>query len=119
MSKTNPTAGRGPAIIPEAPPLRVDAQQVIRVGKTRVTLDTIVGAFHRGDTPEEIARNYDALSLGEVYQAIGYYLAHQTEVDAYLNRRQISRASLQKEVEAQHNPNGIRARLLARRKQPA
>src|SRR5438876_1324495 len=71
VSKTNPTARRGPAIIPEAPPLRVDAQQVIRVGKTRVTLDTIVAAFHRGDTPEEIARNYDALSLGEVYQAIG------------------------------------------------
>jgi uncharacterized protein (DUF433 family) len=97
----------------------MDAQQVIRVGKSRVTLDAIVAAFHRGDTPEEITRNYDALSLGEVYQAIGYYLAHQTEMDAYLNRRQISRASLQKEVEAQHNPNGIRARLLARRKQPA
>ena len=118
VSKTNLSVP-GPAITTEAPPLRVDAQKVIRVGKTRVTLDTMVGAFQRGDTPEEIARNYDALSLGEVYQTIGYYLAHQTELDAYLERRKASRASLQKEVEAQHNPNGIRARLLARRKQPA
>ena len=55
---------------------------MIRVGKTRVTLDRMVAAFQRGDTPEEIARNYDALSLGEVYQTIGYYLAHQTELDA-------------------------------------
>jgi uncharacterized protein (DUF433 family) len=96
--------------------LRVDEQNVIRVGKTRVTLDTLVAAFDRGDTPEEIARNYDALSLTEVYQAIGYYLAHQTEVDAYLERRRAHRASVQKEVEAHHKPNGIRARLLARRR---
>ena len=67
---------REPSIMPEAPPLRVDDQKVIRIGRTRVTLDALVAAFQRGDTPEEIARNYDALSLGEVYQAIGYYLTH-------------------------------------------
>ena len=108
-----------PSIMPEAPPLRVDDQKVIRIGRTRVTLDALVAAFQRGDTPEEIARNYDALSLGEVYQAIGYYLTHQAEVDSYLEGRQAIRASVQKEVEVQHNPNGIRERLLARRKQPA
>jgi len=108
-----------PALAPEAPPLRMDDQQVIRVGRTRVTLDTLVAAFEHGDTPEEIARNYDALSLGDVYQAIGYYLAHHAEVDSYLKRRQALRASVQKHVESKHNPNGIRGRLLARRRQPA
>ena len=115
MSKSN-VAEDGMAIAPEAPPLRMDEQQVIRIGKTRVTLDTIVAAFERGDTPEEIARNYDALSLSEVYQAIGYYLAHQPEVDRYLAGRQAARKSLQAELEAVHNPSGIRQRLLARRK---
>jgi len=105
-----------PAIMPEAPPLRVDEHEVIRVGRTRVTLDTLVAAFDRGDTPEEIARNYDALSLGEVYQAIGYYLGHQAEVNAYLERRQSSRAAGQEQAESQHNPSGIRQRLLARRR---
>ena len=114
MNKTDAST-----LAPETPPLRMDEQKVIRVGKTRVTLDSLVAAFQRGETPEEIASNYDALSLGEVYQAIGYYLAHQPEVDEYLQRRQESRESLQKQVEARNNPNGIRARLLARRRQPA
>ncbi len=107
------------AITPEAPPLCVDDQKVIRVGGTRVTLDTLVAAFQRGETLEEIASNYDALSLAEVYQAIGYYLAHQRAVDAYLEQRQASRDSIQEQAEAQHNPNGIRERLLVRRAQPA
>src|SRR5438132_429310 len=118
MSESNVSA-INPAFTPEVPPLRMDEHKVIRVGKTRVTLDTIVAAFQRGDTPEEIARNYDSLSLGEIYLAVGYYLAHQAEVDECLERRQASRATAQKQLEAQHNPNGIRERLLARRKRPA
>ena len=84
-----------------------------------MTLDTIVAAFRNGDTPEEIARNYDVLSLREVYQTIGYFLAHQAEVGAYLERRRASRAAMQKEVEARHIPEGIHERLLARRRQAA
>lgn len=118
MNGTNASAV-APAITPETPPLRMDEQQVIRVGRTRVTLDTLVAAFQRGETPEEIAGNYDALSLAEVYQAIGYYLAHQAVVDAYLKQRQAARASGQEQAEAQHNPNGLRERLRARRRQPA
>jgi len=110
---------RVPVITPETPPLRVDDQSVIRVGGTRVTLDTIVAAFQRGETPEEIASNYDALSLAEVYQAIGYYLTHQAEVEIYLEQRQASHTSVQEQAETKHNPNGIRQRLLARRKEPA
>ena len=30
------------ALAPESPPLRLDEQKVIRVGKTRVTPDTVV-----------------------------------------------------------------------------
>src|SRR3989442_10583248 len=61
MSESVP--GVGLAITPDTPPLRVDEQNVIRIGKTRVTLDTLVAAFQHGESPEEIARNYDALSL--------------------------------------------------------
>jgi len=70
-----------------------------------VTFDSLVAAFQRGETPEEIASNYDALSLCDVYQAIGY--SYQTEVDAYLERRQASRESVHREVEAQHNSNAF------------
>jgi uncharacterized protein (DUF433 family) len=103
----------------QKPPLRRDEHGVIRVGNTRVTLDTVVASFEHGDTPEEIARNYDALSLGEVYQVIGYYLTHYEEVEKYVDRRLKERASIRKNLEKRHNPIGIRQRLLARRKQAA
>ena len=51
---------------------------------TRVSLDSIVHAFRRGDSPETICQNYDILRLEEVYGAIAYYLANQVQVDAYL-----------------------------------
>jgi len=57
----------GPSIMPETPPLRVDEQEVIRIGRTRVTLDGLVAVFQREAKPEEIARDFDALSPGEVY----------------------------------------------------
>jgi len=118
MKRTNGSASP-PVIAPERPPLRLDTQNVLRIGGTRVTLDTLVATFHRGETPEEIASNYDALSLAEVYQAICYYLSHQTEVDAYLRRRQAARALVREQLERQHAPNGVRARLLARRRKSA
>ena len=102
-----------PAIAAETPPLRWQ-DDVILVGKTRVTLDSLVAAFRRGETSEEIAQNYDALTLSEVYQAIGFYLGHQSDFDIYLEHGQKVRAETQTQVERQHNPVGIRERLLTR-----
>src|SRR5215470_15614251 len=54
---------------------------------TRVSLDSIVHAFYRGESPETICQNFELLRLEEAYGAIAYYLANQTEVDAYLVRQ--------------------------------
>jgi uncharacterized protein (DUF433 family) len=54
------------------------------VAGTRVSLDSVVHGFRRGESPETIRRNFELLSLEEVYGAITYYLAHQAEIDAYL-----------------------------------
>ena len=43
-------------IATEPIPLRMDSDGVVRVGKTRVTLDTVVAAFVEGATAEEIAQ---------------------------------------------------------------
>jgi uncharacterized protein (DUF433 family) len=53
---------------------------------TRVSLDSIVYAFLRGASPESIARSFPLLTLEQVYGAITFYLAHQSEVDAYLQQ---------------------------------
>jgi uncharacterized protein (DUF433 family) len=51
---------------------------------TRVSLDSVVYAFLRGQSPESIAQSFSPLSLVQVYAAITYYLKNQVAVDAYL-----------------------------------
>jgi uncharacterized protein (DUF433 family) len=66
----------------DAPPLRVDEHGVCRGSGTRVTLEVILGAYLRGESPEEIADSYPSVPLSDVYATIGYYLRHRAEVDA-------------------------------------
>lgn len=92
-----------------------DADGVIRVGGTRVTLDTVIDAYREGATAEEIARRYPSLDLGDVYAAIGYYLHHRTDVETYLAEREARSARVRRENESRFDPTGVRERLLARR----
>ena len=54
---------------------------------TRVSPDSIVYAFRRGESPETICQNFELLDLEEVYGAIAYYLGNQVMIDAYLARQ--------------------------------
>lgn len=96
-------------------PLAMDSDGVMRVGKTRVTLDTVIAAFREGATPETIAQQYPALALADVYAVISYYLNHRPEVHAYLQQREQVAIQIRDENEARFDPDGIRERLLARR----
>jgi uncharacterized protein (DUF433 family) len=98
-------------------PLVVDNDDVVRVRGSRVTIDTIVGAFQRGATAEEIQIQYSSLSLPDIYAVIAYYLGHKEAVDAYLRKRDVERRRIRAEIEARFPPDGIRERLLARRAQ--
>ncbi len=98
----------------ETPPLIADVVGVFRVGRSRVTLDTVVGAFRDGATAEEITEQYPAISLGQVYAVIAYYLAHTVEVDDYLQAREQRSTEVREANERLFDPTGIRARLLAR-----
>jgi uncharacterized protein (DUF433 family) len=83
------------------------------VAGTRISLDSIVHAFHRGESPETICQNFELLRLEEVYGAIAYYLANQTDIDAYLLRQN------EKWVEGKRNaeplPADLRERLMRAR----
>lgn len=100
----------------EQVPIRTDADGVIRVGGTRVALDTVVAAFDAGATAEEIVQQYPSVTLPDVYSVIAYYLRHQSEVRAYLAQRQRQAAEVREENERRFDPTGIRDRLLARRR---
>ena len=97
------------------PPLSADADGGVRVGGTRVTLDTVVAAFRDGVSAEGIVEQYPSLRLADVYTVLGYYLDHQPDVDAYLSRRAAAAAVVRAQNEAAFDPTGVRARLLARR----
>ena len=99
----------------ETVPLQMDADGVICVGNTRVTLDAIVMGFMEGATAEEVAQQYPSVSLADVYYAIGYYLRRQPEVEAYLNRRRRQAERVRQQNESRFDPTGVRERLLARR----
>lgn len=57
-----------------------------RIAGTRVSLDSVVYAFRRGASPESIQRSFPTVALEQVYGAITFYLAHEQEIDAYLER---------------------------------
>lgn len=99
----------------EPVPLASDADGVVRVGSTRVTLDTVVAAFREGMTPEGIVEQYPSLQLAQVYSVIGYVLNHRAEVEAYLCERQRRADAVRQKNEACFDPTGVRGRLLARR----
>lgn len=100
----------------ETPPLVTDRHGVVRVGSTRVTLETVVGAFQDGATAEEIALRYPALALVDVYATIAFYLRHRDEVDRYLVEQSEKAAALQREAETFFDTRELRRRLLARRR---
>jgi uncharacterized protein (DUF433 family)/flavin-binding protein dodecin len=102
-------------LVTEPVPLYADEDGVVRVGGTRVTLDSIVAAFRLGETAEGIVESYPALRLADVYQVLGYYLLHRDAVDAYIAGREREATRLREKIEADFDPTGLRARLLARR----
>ena len=101
----------------EPVPLVTDADGVVRVGGTRVTLDTVVAAFRDGVSAEGIAEQYPALQLPHVYAVIAYYLNHREEVEAYLRARADLARQVRQENESRFEPLGVRERLLARKPQ--
>ena len=102
-------------ITAEITPIEIDTAGVARVGGTRVTLDTVLAAFHDGATAEEIVYQYPSLALADVYAVIAQYLRHPEEIEAYLQRRRAEGDAVRKKNEQRFDPDGVRARLLARR----
>jgi uncharacterized protein (DUF433 family) len=83
------------------------------VAGTRVSLDSIVHAFHRGESPETICQNFEVLDLEEVYGAIAYYLSDQPAIDAYLIQQDHKWAEGKRQ--SQPLPASLRERLLRAR----
>jgi uncharacterized protein (DUF433 family) len=53
------------------------------VKSTRVSLDSVVYGFLRGESPEGIADSYPALNLEQIFGALAFYLANRETIDRY------------------------------------
>jgi uncharacterized protein (DUF433 family) len=70
------------------------------IEETRISLDSIVYAFRNGLAPESIVQSFPLLTLEQVYGAIAFYLAHQTEVDAFLATEEAAFDAMPQPLEA-------------------
>ncbi|SRR6266568_3906208 len=105
-------------LIPKPPPLELDEDGVVRVGQTRVTLDTVIKEYLMGSTPEQISEAYDTLRLADVHAVIAYYLSNRNEVDAYLAEQDKLADQMQQQIEKQTGTwSELRAKLIERKAQ--
>ena len=100
------------ALASEPIPLSTDSDGVVRIGGTRVTLETFVDVFDAGATPEEIARDFPVLQIADIYAVSTYYLRHREEVQRYLAKRWKAGAAIRERVGV--DQRGLRETLLAR-----
>ena len=103
------------SFVAQPPPVQADDDGILRVGGTRVRLETIINAFKSGSTAEEILLKYPALNLTDIYAIITNYLWSREEVEAYMEERRRLEEAVRRDNEARFPSAGVRDRLLARR----
>ncbi len=92
------------------------ADGTIRVGKTRIALESVVHHFRLGATAEEIAQKFPSLKHAEVYGLISFFLSSREEVEKYLQRQEAESDAVQAETVSkfQIEAEELRERILAR-----
>lgn len=96
-------------------PLTTSETGAIRIGNSRVRLDTVVYAFNEGYTAEEIVIQYPSLILSEVYAVIAYYLSDRTKVDTYIAEKAEKADTIREEIESRPEYQAFRQKLLEQR----
>ncbi|WP_072016027.1 DUF433 domain-containing protein [Leptolyngbya sp. KIOST-1] len=59
------------------------------IASTRIPVRAIVGLWRLGTPPEEIPTQYPQMTLAQVFDALGFYLDNQDEVNGYIERNHI------------------------------
>ena len=85
-----------------------------RLRGSRVTLDTFVTAYKRGETVEQIHEGFPSLSLEKIQKAIDWYLANQDHADNYLNDRFVEGEELRRHIQSRPEYTAFREMLRER-----
>lgn len=68
-----------------------------KIAGTGVTVQRIVSWYQRGLSPEEIADNFEHLTLAQVHAALAYYHANQDEIETALATQDAEARALERE----------------------
>jgi len=72
------------------------------IAGSRVSLDSVVYASLRGESPEGIVESFPALGLEQVFGAVAFYLANRESIDAYLLDARAEFARMRDEARRKH-----------------
>ena len=86
-------------------------QRNVKIGGTRVTLNTVINVFKNGSTCEHIVYQFPVLKLADVYSTISYYLNNQEIVESYLHERQLVAAKIEQDIRSHFDIRDIRELL--------
>ncbi len=98
-------------------PLSADAEGVLRITGSRVTLDSIIHQFRTGATAEQIQEDFPSVTLADIYAVIAYYLQHSQEVEKYFVEQSQRSSDTRQELEGKLKTDGVRQMLKQRRAQ--
>ena len=86
-------------------PLRGDGQGGLRVGRTRVSLESVWGMYQQGASAADIVRAFDTLHPADVHAVLAWALGHAEDVADYLKRRDEEAAHIRRQLEEMnHTP---------------
>lgn len=91
-------------------PLHLDENGVIRVSGTRVTLDSILRGYLRGERAVDLHDSYPTVPLADIHAVLSYYLTNRDSLDAYLQAMDEQAAAVRDFWEARYTPEQ-RARI--------
>ena len=96
-------------------PLVVWADGSVRLRETRLTVESVLGAYLRGQTPEEIAEAFPPTQAGEIRCIVAYFHRNRAELESYLERVTArSRIHIER-IDRDFPSEGLKARLAERR----
>ena len=101
-------------------PLTLREDGSIRVKNTRLLIDIIIGAYERGECPEEIFDSFPSAeyTVADIYSIIAYYLTHKPQMKKYLTERKREAEEVRKQIEAtpgyQKRKGALRGKILQR-----
>ncbi len=100
-------------------PLSMSQDGSIRIGDSRVSLDSVLHHYLQGATAEEICLRFPGLRLADVHSCLAYYLNNEASLDDYLAKREKEGDSLERRITEDPSQKAAAKRMRDRLKERA